>query len=540
MDDVSSGLILPGCQPGFFGGFMPVRSWTVIAITLLLVLFAVPASAVEGPHAPANGRDVVLAGLYSDRWESASDFEALAQASGKRASLMGTFHHLWESENGSEGNTAWLLDQAWSAQATPVANVEVMVRAAEIASGVYDDAITQWALRVKGWLDLGEGRSMLIAPLQEMNSDWVPYGMDPGGFRDAYRRFVEIFRGLGLDETKVRWVFAPNAWSTYPYRTSDYYPGDEFVDFVGISAYNFGSTALAWTDVYGSGLAALDEMRSFAPYKPYLIIQVGSSTTGGDRDAWLRDLFQVATADPNVVGLIYFNFNKETDWKLWDGAALAAGWRDGMQMPTTIHRWPLDGWFEPGPIPFAPYEGAFADDDTLALRADIDWLVDQGIAQGCSVHHYCPSQWVTRAELATFLVRALHLPGTSIDRFVDDNGSPHEADINALAAAGITAGCTSDWFCPGELLSRQQLASLLVEALDLPPSREAHFTDYTDSSHVADIDALVGAGITMGCASDRFCPSDAVSREQLAGFLRRSLDHPPTPPIPTRLGVWQF
>lgn len=516
---------------------MPVRSATSIAISLTVLAMAGPAAGVEGPHAPSNGREVVLAGLYSDRWESAADFDALAEASGKRVSLMGTFHHLWESETGSAGNTEWLLEQAWSAQATPVANVEVMVRASEIASGVYDDAITQWATRVKGWLDRGDGRSMLIAPLQEMNSNWVPYGMDPAGFRDAYRRFVDIFRGMGLDETSVRWVFAPNAWSTYPYRTADYYPGDDMVDFVGISAYNFGDLALRWTSVMDSGLAALDEVRTFAPYKPYLLTQVGSSTAGGDRDTWLRELFQIATADPNVVGLIYFNFDKETDWKIWDGISVAQGWRDGMQQPTTIYRWPLDGWFDPGPIPFAPYQGAFADDDSLASQSDIDWLVEHGIAAGCEVRRYCPNQWVTRAELATFLARALQLPLSSIDRFVDDNGSPHEADINALAAAGITAGCTTDLFCPGELLSRQQLATLLVQALDLPPSEGTYFDDYPDSPHVADINALVDAGITMGCAPDRYCPWDAVSREQMAAFLRRSLAATAKQTIPRAWGV---
>jgi hypothetical protein len=491
-------------------------------VSFVLTLLAMPAGAQE--NAPTSGQDPVLAGLYSDQWHSATDLEGLGVAAGKRVSLMGTFHHLWESENGSEANTDWLLEQAWSAQATPLANVEVMVAAAEIASGVHDQAIARWAERVKGWLDRGEGRSLLIAPLQEMNGDWVPYGMDPEGFQAAFRRFVEVFRMGGLDETLVRWVFAPNAWSVWPYRIEDYYPGDDVVDFVGISVYNFGNIAGRWTGVLDSGMGALDELRTFAPEKPFLIAQVGSSTAGGDRDTWLRELFQAAAEDPNVVGLVYFNFDKETDWKVWDGQTLATGWRDGMQMATTVHRWPLTSWFQPGPIPFSPFAGRFADDDMLGLQTDIEWLAERGITRGCASDRYCPGIMVTREQLATFLARALDLPPSPLDYFGDDNGSPHEPDINALAAAGITSGCGPGQFCPSQLLSRQQLASMLVEALDLPSSSASSFRDLSGVPDAADVNALRAAGITSGCAPDQFCPWDGISREQMAAFLRRSLE----------------
>lgn len=503
---------------------MKVRSGFAGVILLVLLPIALPVLAVDRTPAPLDGRDILLSGLYSDQWHAGPDLQALGAASGKGLSLAGTFHHLWESENGWEGNTDWLLEQVWSAQATPVANVEVMMPAAEIAAGVYDMAIIQWAMRVKAWLEKGGGRSLLIAPLQEMNGDWVPYGMDPDGFKASYRRFIEIFQSVHLDETKVRWVFAPNAWSVWPYRTSDYYPGDDVVDFVGISVYNFGSQVGRWSDVADSGLGAVNELRSFAPNKPYLVTQVGSSSSGGDRDAWLRDLFQAAAADPNVVGLIYFNFLKETDWKVWDGANLAVGWRDGMQMPSTVHSWPLTEWFQPGPIPFTPYQGRFADDDYLAGEADIEWLANRGVIKGCGADDFCPGNWVTREQLATFLARALTLPTPSRDHFVDDNGSPHEADINALAEAGITSGCASELFCPAHLLSRQQLAGLLSHALDLPPADGISFTDAIDSPYAEHINSLAAAGISMGCGVDQFCPWGAVSREQMASFLRRTLE----------------
>ena len=68
-----------------------------------------------------------------------------------------------------------------------------------------------------------------------------PYGCDPANFANAYRRVVDIIRGRGIDETKVRFAFAPNGW-TDPKCGSigSYYPGNAYVDVIGISSYRWG------------------------------------------------------------------------------------------------------------------------------------------------------------------------------------------------------------------------------------------------------------------------------------------------------------
>ena len=58
--------------------------------------------------------------------------------------------------------------------------------------------------------------------------------------------------------------------------------------------------------------------------------------------------------DSNMVGFVYFNFDKEADWKVWDGFEVSEGWAEAMQLPAVSHQWPLTAWFEPGPIPFDP------------------------------------------------------------------------------------------------------------------------------------------------------------------------------------------
>jgi hypothetical protein len=342
---------------------MSARGKSAFAL-IAFVVFAVPIGAAAQEQAPTTGRDTLLTGIYSDEWHAGGDIAALSAATPAPLTFAGTFHTLRESEDGwGPQATDRLLEQVWSARTTPVANVNVRHSAYQVAKGDADDDITAWARRVRGWLDRGDGRSLLIAPMQEMNGNWVPYGMDPGNYQIAFRRFVQLALAEGLDETVVRWVFAPNGWSVPPHSMADYYPGDDIVDIVGVSAYNFGALVDFWTPVDWAISAALNELATFAPDKPYIFAQVGSSTAGGDRDAWLREMFQVAIGHPNVVGLVYFNFDKETDWKIWRDHTVAPGWYEGHSMQSVRHVWPLTGWFQAGPLRFNPHEARFSDDD---------------------------------------------------------------------------------------------------------------------------------------------------------------------------------
>ena len=90
--------------------------------------------------------------------------------------------------------------------------------------------------------------------------------------------------------------------------------------------------------------------------------------------------------------------------------------------------------------------GTFLDDESSPFEADIEWLADEGITAGCNPpdnDHFCPDEAVTRAQMASFLDRALDLPKADGDRFTDDDNSTHEAAIERLAAAGITGGCNA-------------------------------------------------------------------------------------------------
>lgn len=153
--------------------------------------------------------------------------------------------------------------------------------------------------------------------------------------------------------------------------------------------------------------------------------------------------------------------NPPTNDRFCPGAAVTRG-----QMAAFLHRGLADR-IEPGqPV-------RFSDDNGSVFESDIEWLGATGITKGCNPpanDRFCPNNSVTRAQMAAFLVRALGLTDRGSADFRDDDGSPFEGDIERLATAGITMGCnppTNDRFCPGDPVTRGQMASFLARALGL-------------------------------------------------------------------------
>jgi hypothetical protein len=121
-------------------------------------------------------------------------------------------------------------------------------------------------------------------------------------------------------------------------------------------------------------------------------------------------------------------------------------------------------------------------------------------------------------------------PNGDSDTFVDDDGSIFEADIEWLAAEGVTKGCnppTNNMFCPKQEVTRETMAAFLVRFLGLTADTHGGFKDVSGSNiFKADIEKLATAGITKGCnppVNDMFCPKESVTRETMAAFLVRAL-----------------
>lgn len=182
--------------------------------------------------------------------------------------------------------------------------------------------------------------------------------------------------------------------------------------------------------------------------------------------------------------------------------------------------------------------GTFQDDNDGLHEPYLEALGREGVLLGCQpvAPWVCPGEDLTRAHVASLLTRALGLSSDGEHRFQDVPADGTHADaIDAVADAGITDGCAPDRFCPGVVVSRAQMASFLSAAFDIPESEEGRFTD-VGGVHGPAINGVAEAGVTEGCDTDRFCPADPVRRAQAATFLARAMDLEPVEPQPALEG----
>ncbi len=178
-----------------------------------------------------------------------------------------------------------------------------------------------------------------------------------------------------------------------------------------------------------------------------------------------------------------------------------------------------------GPI-LTPTANNFVDDDDSPHEADIEILFAQGVTLGCGPSIYCPNDAMTRGQIALFIARQLALPPVDVDYYDDDQGSQYEIATNSVTAVGIGFGCGDRQFCPDQPLLREEMAELLVRTFSIAPSSTNWFDDDEGSSFEAAINALKEANITFGCDpadESAFCPQDPLTRGQMASFFVRSM-----------------
>ena len=187
-----------------------------------------------------------------------------------------------------------------------------------------------------------------------------------------------------------------------------------------------------------------------------------------------------------------------------------------------------------------PPGGTFTDDNGNTHEDYIEAIAAEGITLGCggrpgdSIRLYCPDGQLRRDHMATFLARGFDLPPANQDYFPDDHGG-HEGNINRIAAAGITEGLEDGTYDPYGLVTRAQVGSFLARAMGLNPIPGDRFSDVS-GPHEGNINAIAEAGVALGCdeAGTLFCPDDLVQRDQMASFLGRALGlEPIEPPPPT-------
>jgi hypothetical protein len=183
---------------------------------------------------------------------------------------------------------------------------------AQIAAGQYDDLITQRAKATKALR-----QPVLIRWFWEMDGNKkADYAGTPDQYIAAWRHIVELFRKQGADN--VRWVWCPNASAFNSGLAQQFYPGADFVDWTCADGYNWapgraGDQYRSFHDIF-AGFYAWASLQN----KPIMVGEFGvQERNPGEKAQWINDARQAIKTDfPLMRAVIYFNSNKDYDWRL--------------------------------------------------------------------------------------------------------------------------------------------------------------------------------------------------------------------------------
>ncbi len=167
----------------------------------------------------------------------------------------------------------------------------------------------------------------------------------------------------------------------------------------------------------------------------------------------------------------------------------------------------------------------------------INAFAQYGITAGCGNNNFCPTANVTRDEMAIFIVRSIYgsdnFTYATTPYFTDVTPSTFAFQwIQKLKDLGITAGCTATTYCPSEVVTRDQMAIFVIRArLGVIPGptptftypSTPYFTDATVDDEFAFpwIQRMKLENITSGCTATTYCSTDPVTREEMATFIMR-------------------
>jgi hypothetical protein len=170
---------------------------------------------------------------------------------------------------------------------------------------------------------------------------------------------------------------------------------------------------------------------------------------------------------------------------------------------------------------------SFGDIVGITLEREVERLVLFGVTAGNGQGQFVPSGLTSRAQLATFVNRVLDLPPPapgSPHPYADVDGTGiHDANIEALHAAGVALDSPDGLFRPTADATRAEMAGFIARALELAPVPQGPFADVPPSHPEAgSINALADAGIALVPPDNLFRPANPISRAQISAFLVRA------------------
>ena len=285
----------------------------VATVTILIILFSYYLNRPQGS---------CLTGAFLADSPTAQDITEFKNSFGKKPYLVMIFID-WPktldkkiiADVYSEGCVLFVTWEPWRAERQRAVNYD------NLLSGRYDRYIAHLARQIAAI-----GRDVYIRFGHEMNGDWYPWSGERLGadkFIAVYQYVKDVFDKNGAENAK--WVFSVN-WEDVPKRNNYtlYYPGDAYVDYIGIDGYNWGDTQewsrwMSFKEIFRERYE--DIVRNFK--KPVIISEFSSSGSGGDKAAWAKEALDEIRKMKRVRAFVLFNVDKETNWRFKPATAAA-------------------------------------------------------------------------------------------------------------------------------------------------------------------------------------------------------------------------
>ncbi|GAA0553808.1 hypothetical protein GCM10010172_40480 [Paractinoplanes ferrugineus] len=242
--------------------------------------------------------------MWFDSWASGKPFPVDQARTLWRQGIMP--HYTWEP---------------WNTALGP--NDPGQIHLTDIINGTWDSYITARAREFAA-----VRLPILVRWGHEFNGNWYPWGVannntDPALYVGAYRHVHDLARAAGARNVQWVWAFNNGSSPDEPYNDPALaYPGDKYVDWVGIDGYNWGfgpswdPAADHWTTFDATVASAYAKARAIAPRRPVMIGEFASTEDGGDKAQWLRDMDRSLRSGnyPDLKLLTYFDVTKEEAW----------------------------------------------------------------------------------------------------------------------------------------------------------------------------------------------------------------------------------
>lgn len=176
-----------------------------------------------------------------------------------------------------------------------------------IIEGKYDDYIRTWARDAADYK-----QPFFLRFAHEMNGNWYTWGNmnGPETYVKMWRHVHDIFADEGA--TNVIWVWSPNNTDEFGSSESidNYYPGDNYVDWVAFSGFNWGtgsgySNWKSFNEIAGSAYGALSKYN-----KPIMVAETSSASTGGNKTEWFKNTLKEIKEYPMIKAIIFFDEDK--------------------------------------------------------------------------------------------------------------------------------------------------------------------------------------------------------------------------------------